>query len=102
MKFIFSGEYKADIGAHVFPTEKYILILEKLRTEGLVRKEDIVEPRMPTREELTQTLEEEYLDDLLAVLALDPEAIRKLCPVCGSETLLCFLKPGHASSLYRL
>lgn len=67
MKFLFSEKYKADIGAHVFPTEKYLLVLEKLRTEGLVRKEDIVEPRMPAREELTQTLNEEYLDDLLAV-----------------------------------
>jgi len=67
MKFIFSEKYKADIGAHVFPTEKYILILEKLRTEGRVREDDIVKPRMPTREELAQTLEQEYLDDLLAV-----------------------------------
>lgn len=67
MKFVFSEKYKADIGAHVFPTEKYILILERLRTEGLVREEDIVNPRMPTREELAQILKEEYLDDLLAV-----------------------------------
>lgn len=67
MKFIFSEKYKADIGTHVFPTEKYMLILEKLRSEGLVQDEDIIEPRMPAREELAQTLEHEYLDDLLAV-----------------------------------
>lgn len=67
MKFIFSEKYKADIGAHVFPTEKYHLILAKLRSEGLVREDDIAEPHMPTREELAQTLEKEYLDDLFAV-----------------------------------
>jgi acetoin utilization deacetylase AcuC-like enzyme len=67
MKFVFSKKYKADIGTHVFPTDKYIRILERLRSEGLLQKEQMVEPCMPTPEELAQTLENEYLDDLLAV-----------------------------------
>jgi len=65
MKFIYSSSYKADIGFHVFPTEKYDLILEKLRAEGLVNNDDLVVPARPTKEQLRKIVTSEYLDDLL-------------------------------------
>jgi acetoin utilization deacetylase AcuC-like enzyme len=67
MKFIFSQKYNADIGTHVFPTEKYALILEKLRSEGVATDDDLVEPHMPAPADLNEVLDVEYLDDLLAV-----------------------------------
>ncbi len=66
MKFIYSEKYKADIGLHVFPTEKYMCILEKLCTEGIASENCIVEPRMPERKDFGEILEQDYIDDLLS------------------------------------
>jgi acetoin utilization deacetylase AcuC-like enzyme len=61
---IYSDRYEADIGAHVFPTEKYRLTLEALLRDGLVTRDEVIEPPMPSDEDLLLTLEPEYLEDL--------------------------------------
>ncbi|MDI6751922.1 MAG: histone deacetylase [bacterium] len=43
MKVVYSPNYYADIGSHVFPMEKYGLIIEKLLNNGIILKEDIIE-----------------------------------------------------------
>ncbi|UCF70094.1 MAG: histone deacetylase [candidate division WOR-3 bacterium] len=65
MKFVYSPLYKADIGFHVFPTEKYDFILQRLRAEGLVDDGDMVAPQRPSDEQLRKIVTAEYLDDLL-------------------------------------
>lgn len=67
MKFIFSSQYHADIGYHVFPTDKYNLIYEKLKDEGIITTKNVVEPHAPASEQLLKILDKEYLDDLLHV-----------------------------------
>lgn len=66
MKFIYSEKYKADIGLHVFPTEKYMWILEKLRTDGVASENNVVQPNMPTQKDLGEVLDQDYIDDLLS------------------------------------
>jgi acetoin utilization deacetylase AcuC-like enzyme len=65
MRFVYSSSYKADIGFHVFPTEKYDLILGRLRAEGLINDDNLVAPTRPTEEQLRKVVTDEYLDDLL-------------------------------------
>lgn len=65
MKFAYSREYKADIGTHVFPTEKYSLIYDKLSKEGTITGSNTHEPKSPTPDELLKIITREYLDDLL-------------------------------------
>ena len=65
MKFVYSPDYRADIGFHVFPTEKYDLIYKKLGSEGLIRGDNILSPDRPSNEQLLQIVTHEYLDDLL-------------------------------------
>lgn len=67
MKFIFSSQYHADIGYHVFPTDKYNLIYKKLKEEGIITTTNVVEPHAPTPEQLLKILDKDYLDDLLNV-----------------------------------
>lgn len=67
MKFIFSSQYHADIGYHVFPTDKYNLIYKKLKDEGIITTTNVVEPHAPTPEQLLKILDKDYLDDLLNV-----------------------------------
>lgn len=61
---IHSLRYACDIGPHVFPTAKYALVIERLVAEGLVRREDVIEPPEPTLELLARAHTPEFLDDL--------------------------------------
>jgi acetoin utilization deacetylase AcuC-like enzyme len=65
MNFVYSPKYKAEIGSHVFPTEKYELIREKLYAEGLITDDNVMLPERPSDEQLLKIVTPEYLDDLL-------------------------------------
>lgn len=67
MKFVFSPAYRADIGTHVFPTEKYYLICNKLREEGIITDNNVFEPEKAAPDDLLKIVDKEYLDDLLNV-----------------------------------
>lgn len=67
MKFVFSSAYRAEIGYHVFPTEKYNLIHKRLKAESIITAKNVFEPETPTQEQLLKILDKEYLDDLLNV-----------------------------------
>jgi acetoin utilization deacetylase AcuC-like enzyme len=92
MKFVYSTEYKADIGTHVFPTEKYDLIRRKLRDEGLITDENIFTPILPSNDQLLKIVTREYLDDLLNTRA-SPRTYPSELPVNQSiiraQTLSC-------------
>ena len=61
---IYSDRYEADIREHVFPTEKYRLVMERLLRENVVSRGDVIEPEMPSDADLLLVLTPEYLDDL--------------------------------------
>ncbi len=65
MDFVYSSKYRADIGRHVFPTEKYELIYKTLEADGLIKKANVLEPRRPDNRSLLKIVTEDYLDDLL-------------------------------------
>ncbi len=41
---IWHRAYEVDIGPHVFPTQKYRLIVERLVKERLIRRDDLLTP----------------------------------------------------------
>jgi acetoin utilization deacetylase AcuC-like enzyme len=92
MKFVYSPEYKADIGTHVFPTEKYDLIRGKLRDEGLITDRNIFKPTLPSSDQLLKIVTGEYLDDLLNIRT-SPRTYPSELPVNQSiitaQTLSC-------------
>lgn len=81
---VYSPHYFADLKGHVFPIEKYRLIVERLEAEGILG--EVVEPEPATREQLELVHTAEYLDDVLAgrwtprtassEMALTPEIAR--------------------------
>ena len=81
---VYSKKYFADLQGHVFPIEKYRLIVERLEAEGLLG--DVVAPEPATREQLELVHTPEYLDDLFEArwtartasseMALTPEIAR--------------------------
>jgi acetoin utilization deacetylase AcuC-like enzyme len=65
MKFVYSKRYRLDIGAHVFPTEKYSLIADRLLADGLVAGDDFLEPPEPLLDDVRLVHTKEYVDDML-------------------------------------
>lgn len=65
MRFVFSSAYKADIGAHVFPTHKYTSIYNKLKLESIITESNVFAPEKPSPDELLKIINAEYLDDLM-------------------------------------
>jgi acetoin utilization deacetylase AcuC-like enzyme len=59
-----SKDYACDIGPHVFPTEKYALVRDRLVAEGRLAANEIAEPPLATRSELESVHTRAYLDDL--------------------------------------
>jgi acetoin utilization deacetylase AcuC-like enzyme len=65
MNFVYSNRYAADIGTHVFPTEKYSLIHKTLQQEGIITPHNVFEPQRPDNDALRAIVSPEYLDDLV-------------------------------------
>ncbi len=60
--FIYSDQYVVDIGNHVFPVEKYRLIRDRLKK--IYPELAILEPSLPSEEDLLRIHTPTYLDDL--------------------------------------
>lgn len=65
-RFVYSPAYCCDVGPHVFRTEKYHLLHEKMVETGLVRPEDFLTPEPARREDLELVHTARYLNDLLS------------------------------------
>jgi len=88
---VYSDKYYCDIGAHVFPTEKYRLVFEMLRQNNKLARGivDVVGPRPATQEELALVHDEGYLDDALNA-RLTPATFSSELPV-RSDIIEAFL-----------
>ncbi|MBI5118441.1 histone deacetylase [Candidatus Poribacteria bacterium] len=64
---VYSDKYFANIGPHVFPAQKYRLVYDEIGKDGYLQSPSvqILQPRMPTRDELRFVHEDKYLDDVL-------------------------------------
>lgn len=80
MKFIFSKKYYADIGLHVFPITKYLLLHEELVREGVMTGENILEPQPASRGDMLLVHTEKYVKDLLG-LKRTPSIMRSELPI---------------------
>ena len=94
MKVVYSEDYLADIGMHVFPTQKYKHILEALRTMGIVKDNEIMEPPMATREELLHVHTSEYVTKLENFTLSIPEIIQMELPYSPEVKLASFKAAG--------
>ncbi|MCX7785846.1 MAG: histone deacetylase, partial [candidate division WOR-3 bacterium] len=65
MKFIYSDKYEVNIGSHVFITQKYRLIKERLLNEGLAVEEDFIYPQNPDIKDIALVHTVQYIDDML-------------------------------------
>jgi len=64
-RFVYSPKYNAEIGFHVFPTNKYGLIHARLAGEKIITGHNLIVPEMPDKKDLLKVIRPEYLDDLV-------------------------------------
>ncbi len=64
--FVYRPGYYCDIGDHVFRTDKYGLLYEKMLETGLAEPGDFIHPEPATRADLELVHTPAYLDDLLS------------------------------------
>ncbi len=64
MIVVYSPRYHIDIGLHVFATDKYRRVRDRIVETGVVQASDIVEPRLASWDELALVHTTEYLEKL--------------------------------------
>lgn len=65
MKFIYSDKYEANFGPHVFATEKYRLVKERLLKENSVKDSDFITPQPASKNDIELVHTHAYINDLL-------------------------------------
>ncbi|MGE3179376.1 MAG: histone deacetylase [Vicinamibacterales bacterium] len=113
MHVIYSPRYHIDLGLHVFPTEKYALVLQRLLDSGLVRPPEVLEPSPASWDQLALVHTESYLrhmkhgtlppDDVAALeLPFSHELVEGYRLMVGGTVLAariaCGLEPGVESN----
>jgi acetoin utilization deacetylase AcuC-like enzyme len=66
-RVVYSPDYECDIGPHVFPTQKYRLVLEHALASGIVSAAQVIAPKMVDRADLARVHTTSYLNDFLAL-----------------------------------
>ncbi len=79
-RLVHSRRYECDIGQHVFPTQKFRLVVEALLATGAVDSTQILEPEPLERRHLELAHTGAYLDDFLA-LRRTPPVLRSELPI---------------------
>ena len=79
-RLVYHPGYGLDLGAHVFPAQKYRLIRERLLKEGFAEDEDFVEPASPGDEELQLAHSPEWIGSLKAGTLSAPDIARLEIP----------------------
>ena len=63
-KLIYSPKYCVSIGNHVFPTNKYILVYNRLFKEGIFKEEDFILPEPAKKDDLLLVHTRDYITKL--------------------------------------
>src|SRR5947209_18263685 len=90
--------YEVDIGPHVFPTQKYRLVRDRLLAEGTISDLDLVEPASASDEDVALVHTADYLhkiktgtltrEDELVLEVPFSAALREAAWICAGGTTL--------------
>ncbi|HWF14181.1 MAG TPA: histone deacetylase [Candidatus Acidoferrales bacterium] len=64
-KLIYHPQYDLDLGTHVFPSQKFRLIHEALRAEGIAEASDFLRPEPAPNEDILRVHTQAYVNKLL-------------------------------------
>ena len=108
--FVYSEGYYADIGAHVFPVEKYRLVYQQLVARGLIGG-NLIEPAPASQADLLLVHDRDYVEDLMharptertmsSEMPISKEIVRAFFLAAGGSIRACeeALRAGCAVNL---
>ena len=94
LKLIYDERYDLNLGAHVFPSQKYRLVYERLLQEQIASQEDFLKP-MPARDEdILRVHSQDYLYKLKTGSLTRAEVMRMEVPYSTELIEACWLAAG--------
>jgi acetoin utilization deacetylase AcuC-like enzyme len=93
-KLIYDHHYDLNLGAHVFPSQKYRLVQESLLQQGIATKEDFLTPEPATDEDVLLVHGREYIHKLKNGTLSRTEELRLEIPWSREMVEACWLAAG--------
>jgi acetoin utilization deacetylase AcuC-like enzyme len=93
-KLIYSDGYDLNLGAHVFPSQKYRLIYERLLAESIAAPEDFLAPQSASDEDVLRVHSQEYVYKLKTGPLSREEIIRLEVPYSKELVSAAWLAAG--------
>ncbi|HTS12638.1 MAG TPA: histone deacetylase [Candidatus Limnocylindrales bacterium] len=93
-KLIYHDRYDLNLGAHVFPSQKYRLIRNRLLEEGTAERDDFLAPEPATDEDVLRVHSQEYVYKLKTGKLSHTEILRMEVPYSKELIEACWLAAG--------
>ncbi|MGH9774628.1 MAG: histone deacetylase family protein [Candidatus Acidiferrales bacterium] len=93
-KLIYHERYDLNLGAHVFPSQKYRFVQEHLLAERVAEKNDFLEPSPATDEDVLRVHAQEYVRKLKTGTLTPMEILRLEIPYSKELIEACWLAAG--------
>src|SRR5579863_6742243 len=93
-KLIYDARYDLHLGAHVFPSQKYRMIHDRLLEEGLATAEDFLAPQPATDDDVLRVHSQEYIYKLKTGTLSYAEILRMEVPYSKELMDACWLGAG--------
>jgi len=93
-KLIYDHRYDLNLGAHVFPSQKYRMIHDQLLAEGIAGPEDFLSPQPATDADILSVHSQEYFYKLKTGNLSYEEKLRMEVPYSKELIVACWLAAG--------
>jgi len=93
-KLIYHPGYDLNLGAHVFPSQKYRLIYEKVLADGIAVPGDILAPETASDEDILRVHSQDYVHKLKTGTLSHAEVLRLEVPYSKKLIEACWLAAG--------
>jgi len=94
LKLIYHDRYDLNLGAHVFPSQKYRLVYERLLRDAIASQEDFVQPAAASDEDILRVHSQDYLYKLKTGSLTRAEVMRMEVPYSEELIEACWLAAG--------
>lgn len=94
LKLIYDDRYDLNLGAHVFPSQKYRLVYERLLQDHIASPEDFLKPTPASDEDILRVHSQDYVYKLKTGSLTRAEVMRMEVPYSEELIEACWLAAG--------
>ena len=94
LKLIYDDRYDLNLGTHVFPSQKYRLVYERLLQDHIAAPEDFLKPTPASDEDILRVHSQDYVYKLKTGLLTRAEVMRMEVPYSEELIEACWLAAG--------